>query len=339
MVVLILLVGHRKDTGVSLDNTKQLKRKTIEINKYIPGNLYPVKEIEVKSSVSGTLEEYYVTIGDHVKAGDVIAKIRMTPVASQLDNAMKAVNSARIQLEATTRNYQRDSILFVQDLLSEYDFGLVQSEYMLRKEAYISSLNQLALLEGKPTSGNNLLNVVTAPSAGLVSDLPLKEGQSIVERSNYSDGTSIAQIAQIDYFIFKGKVVEEDVLTLKHGMDIKVVPSAIDTISVTATIKKISTLGKLEQGIMKYDIEAIFKVPENLTVYSGFSATAVLTINRKEDVPSLPENCLSFSNDSAYVYKLNGDQWEKTFVMTGISDGIDIEIVNYVSEDDVIKGK
>ena len=334
VVVVVFVSGLDQDTdSVNVGNAVKPQYKTIERFRHIPGNLYPVKEIEVKSSVSGILESYYVKVGSQVHKGDVVAKIRVVAVASELDNVRRSLKLARIQYENDRDNYFRDSALFVKDVVSKYDLELAHSRYMLSRENYLSAQNQLALIEGD----NDLLNVVVATSEGVISDLPLKEGQSVVERSSYGDGTTVAQIAQPDFFVFRGKVVEEDVLLLEQGMEIDIVPLAIDTLSVKAVVEKISTKGKLDQGIMKYDVEAVFKVPDNVRLFSGFNATATLLLERKENVLTIPERCLVFRNDCVFVNKADGESWKMVSIDTGMSDGVDIEIVGGLASEDFIE--
>lgn len=338
-IVIACLSSGNSDTEFSESDGIHPCQQTIEMKKNISGNLYPIKEVDVKSSIAGALECYYVKIGDRVKTGDVIAKVLVLPVAAQLDNARCAVNEAAIKMANARDNYMRDSLLFKNNIISQHDLETVRAEFLLSEEAYNSAKNQLALLEGKSFKNKDLLNVVTATSDGVVADLPLKEGQFIVERSNYSEGTSIAQIAQTDYFIFKGKIVEEDVAMLRQGMEIQIIPSVADSVRISAKVEKISTHGKIEQGIMKYDIEAVFKTPENLTIFSGFSAIAEIIIDKKENVLSIPEKCLVFSNDSVYVKCWEDGCWKKSIVKTGVSNGIYIEITDGISENDCIKIK
>ena len=131
--------------------------------------------------------------------------------------------------------------------------------------------------------------------------------------------------------------MEEDVLLLEQGMEIDIVPMAIDTLSIKAVVEKISTKGKLDQGTMKYDVEAVFKVPDNVRFYSGFNATATLSLEKKENVLTIPEKCIVFRNDSVFVNKLDGEKWKMAPIETGMSDGIEIEVVGGILPDDFIE--
>lgn len=178
--------------------------------------------------------------------------------------------------------------------------------------------------------------MVIATADGILIDLPLEEGMTVVERNNFRDGTTIALIAQLDSFLFKGKIVEKDVLALNKGMKLSISPTSMDGFKTEAVIRKISPKGYWDQGTMKYDIEAIFTLPDSVMIYFGFNATAEFTLKEKKDVLTLPEACLIFRNDSTFVEVLQENQFKLQLVKTGISDGINVGIISGVDIDDKI---
>ena len=310
---------------------------TIINKQVISGNIYPVREIEVKSVIPGVLETYYVSIGDVVKSGDRIAKIKIVSEPSQIENAKLNVRNAEIIFERDMANYERDRNLFEKKVISAYDFDESTKTYKISKEQYEYTKNQLHLLQEGFIPSTNVSNVVLATADGTIIDLPLEEGATVAERSMFRDGTGVAIIARLDSFVFKGRVVESDALAMKRGMKLTVKPVSIDGYETEAVISKISPRGSLEQGIMKYNIEAVFYFADSLQMYSGLNATAEFVLNERIDVLTLPESCLSFRNDSVFVDVLKAGKFEKTFIQTGISDGIRIEITGGLFEGEKVK--
>ncbi|GHS95674.1 membrane protein [Synergistales bacterium] len=333
----ILFSEKQSEKQNRLSQTIMPRITTIVQKKMISGNLYPVKEIEVKSAVSGTLETYYVQTGDKIKIGDKVAKIKMLPEPAQVENARKNLNTARIGFENDKSNYERDATLFEKGVISKAEFEASSRTYLVGKEQYESAKNQLSLLEEGYIPASNISNVITATANGTIIDLPLEEGTPVAERNTFRDGSTIALIAQLDSFLFKGRVVENDVLVLKKGMKIKVTPTSQSNYEAEATIRKISPKGNWDQGVMKYDIEAILSLPDSISVYSGFNAIAEFVLKEKKEVLTIPEACLVFRNDSAFVEVLEHEEFVKKGVDIGISDGVNIEIVNGIGEDDKIK--
>ena len=335
----ILVSEKQSDEQALLVQTISPQKGTITMKKMISGNLYPIKEIEVKSAIPGALEIYYVNIGDKVKKGDKIAKIKILSEPSQIENAKINTKTAEITFEKEKLNYEREKKLFERGVIAADEFEEASKTFNLSREQYEYMKNQLHLLVEGYIPLSNVSNVVTATAEGIITDLPPEEGATIRERSMFSDGTTIAIIAQLDSFLFKGRIVENDVLALKKGMKLKVMPSSIDGFMTEAIVRKISPKGYLEQGIMKYDVEAVFTLPDSIRIFSGFNATAELVLIEKKDILLIPEACLSFRNDSVFIDVVKRGKKETKQIKTGISDNINIEIVSGISEDDKVLKK
>ena len=310
---------------------------TIINKQVISGNIYPIREIEVKSVIPGVLETYYVSIGQTVKSGDRIAKIKIVTEPSQIENAKLNVRNAEIVFERDRANYERDRNLFDKKVISASEFDESTKTYKMSKEQNEYAKNQLHLLQEGFIPSTNVSNVVIATADGTIIDLPLEEGATVAERSMFRDGTSVAIIARLDSFVFKGRVVESDALALRRGTKLTVKPVSIEGYETDAVISKISPRGYLEQGVMKYNIEAVFYFTDSLQMFSGLNATAEFVLNERKDVLTLPESCLSFQNDSAFVEVLKTNKFEKTHIQTGISDGINIEVLSGITEGEKVK--
>ena len=310
---------------------------TITKKQVISGNIYPVKEIEVKSVIPGVLETYYVQIGDNVRTGDRIAKIKILSEPSQIENAKMNLRITEIAFEKDRLNYERDKSLFEKHIIPASEFEVSETTYRTSREQYEYATNQLHLLTEGFIPSSNVSNVVIATADGTIIDLPLEEGAAIAERSMFRDGTNVALIAQLDSFLFKGKVVENDVLAIRKGTNLTVMPTSISDLKIDANIRKIAPKGYLEQGIMKYDMEAMFALPDSVYIFSGFNATAEFIMDERRNVLTLPESCLIFDNDSAYINLLENGKFVRKPILTGLSDGIHIEIISGLSETDKVK--
>jgi HlyD family secretion protein len=327
----------QSEKQIKLSQTIMPERTTITQKKVISDNLYPIKEIEVKSAIAGILECYYVQIGDEVRKGDRISKIKILSEPTQIENAKMNLRTAGIQFEKEQLNYIREQKLFEKGVIAQAEFEEISKTYRISKEQYEYAQNQLHLLQEGFIPSSNVSNVVIATTDGILIDLPLEEGTPVVERNNFRDGTTVALIAQLDSFLFKGKIVENDVLALKKGMKLIISPTSMENFEAEATIRKISPKGYWDQGTMKYDIEAVFTLPESVRIYSGFNATAEFILKEKKDVLTIPEACLKFQNDSVFVEVLINGKFEKKNVEIGISNGINIEIFSGINQETKIK--
>ncbi|HSD09295.1 efflux RND transporter periplasmic adaptor subunit [Flavobacterium sp.] len=312
---------------------------TIEQKRVIPGNLYPLTEIDIKSPISGTLDKVFVEIGDKVNIGDKIAQIKLVPDASKLESAKSNLISTEINFENQQKNFARNKILFDKQIIAPTEFENHKKEYELSKEQYLSAKNQLMLIEEGFVKNTTISNVVRATAAGTIIDLPLKEGSSITERNNFNDGTTIAIVARLDTFVFKGNVNETDMIYLHQGMKLKLSFNAYKNQIREAIVNKISSKGISEQGVMKYYVEAKFDLKnDSLVIRSGYTANAEMILKRKKNVLAIKEKFLEFQNDSTYVTVINKEnKEEKRLLTTGLSDGFNIEILKGLRKNEKFK--
>ena len=324
IVIVVVWMFSQKNSHSSTNKEQTVTPvyKELVIRKDISGKLYPEMEIGAKSSVSGTLEEYYVQIGDEVHKGDRIAKVKVITNASQLEEAHTQVENYRIQGEKLKKMYDRNRILYDKGLIAACDYEASESAYLENQNRYNAAVNQLQIINGN----GRLSNVVVAPCNGVISLLPLEQGASVMEISNYSEGTTVAQISQNSRFVFKSKVVEEDVIGLHKGMKIPVTISSSDH-TVKAELYKISTAGNYdEHRVMKYEIQAVFTPPTDVTIFSGFSASASIVTKRKKTL-TIPCDYVTFKGDSAFVtIKKDGEDYQQ-YIRIGDSDGEVYEVL------------
>lgn len=314
---------------------------TIVEKRIIPGNLYPLTEIEIKSPISGTLDKVFVAIGDEVKIGDEIAKIKIVADPSKIEGARNNLNTALITFELHQKSFERNKKLFERGVIPASEFEETKKNYEVSNEQYLSAKNQLSLIQEGYIKESDISNIVKASASGSIIDLPLKEGATIVERSTYGAGTSIAIIARLDTFVFHGKVVESDMRHLYQGMKLSISFNAYEGQTGKAVVEKISSKGTEDGGVMKYNIEARFGVGKNARIIrSGYSANAEVLLQQEKNVLAIKEKHLLFQNDSAYVNILPPEgKPQKRFVKTGLSDGINIAIVDGLDKESKVVTK
>jgi RND family efflux transporter, MFP subunit len=343
VIVSILIIAglivwiENNDSSQSMVTTTTPFISDIEDKILISGNVYPSIEVEIKSSISGILEKLYVEIGKDVRVGDDVARVKLIPSPTQIENAGSNLKAALIEYETAEIEYKRDLQLFEKQVIALADFEKSQKQYDLALQRYQSAQNQMNILVGGYSNTADLSNIIKAPINGTIIDLPLEEGASVIERNNFNVGTSLAVIAQMDYFLFRGKVNELDLAKLQTGMSITISLNAFMDRKIQATIEKIYPKGIVEQGIMKYFIEARFSVQNDFNIRPGYTATAELILESRNNVVCIEEKHIIFNNDSTFVDLIDGKISTRRYIKTGISDGINIEVLDGLTVTDKVK--
>lgn len=309
------------------------------------GSVVPRFEIEIVPQVSGIIDELYVEAGDKITKGQVLARIKIIPDMVTLNTAETRVNRANINFEDAQIDYERQQKLFDKEVISYEEFKSAKVAYQSAKEELAAAENNLELIKNgvtkKAATATNTL--VRSTINGMVLDVPVEEGNSVIQANTFNAGTTIAAVANMSDMIFEGNVDETEVGKIREGMPIELEIGAIDKEKFVAELEYIAPKGVEENGAIQFEIKASVQLKEGQFIRAGYSANANIVLERKENVMVIPEGLLKFENDSSFVeVNVGSDEepnYEKRFVHTGISDGINIEITKGLEMEDNVKGE
>jgi len=177
---------------------------------------------------------------------------------------------------------------------------------------------------------------------GLILDVPVKAGNSVIMSNTFNDGTTIATVANMNDLIFRGKIDETEVGRVHEGMPVKLTIGALQNLSFDATLEYISPKGVEENGANQFEIKAAIQVPDTVMIRSGYSANAEIVLERAQKALTLPESTIEFSGDSTFVYVMTdsvpAQKFERKEVKVGMSDGIKIVIKDGVDGKAKVRG-
>ncbi|MCP4200571.1 MAG: efflux RND transporter periplasmic adaptor subunit [bacterium] len=304
------------------------------------GSVVPRKEIEIKPQVSGIVDQIYVEPGNIVKEGDLIAKVTIIPNMVSLSGAESRLNRSRISLENAETEYKRNRQLFQEGVVSEATYKVWEIELKNAKEEVAAAEDNLAVIrEGarkkSAYAGNTL---VRATAAGMVLEAEVEEGDSVIEANTFNDGTTIATVADMTEMIFEGKVDESEVGNLREGMELQLTVGAVEKEQFRATLEYIAPKGVEEDGAIQFEIRAAMDLKADVFVRANYSANADIVLDKRDEVLAIQESWLQFDDDGTFVEVENGGQdFEVRRVETGLSDGIVIEVLAGLGEEDSVK--
>lgn len=306
----------------------------IERTTVLTGKIEPRDEIEIKPQVSGIISEINVEAGDIVKAGDVIAKIKIVPDEGQLSSALSRIETAKINLADARQRHDRNSMLLEKKVISREEFETTATQLAQAKAELASAQDAYSIVkEGvSKTNAKESNTLVRATITGLVLDVPVKVGSSVIQANTMNSGTTIATVADMNNLIFKGKVDETEVGLISVNQPMEITIGALPELVLSAVIENIAPKGTETNGANTFEIKAAITVPEGEQLRSGYSANATVTLSKVSQVLTIPESVVEWSGDSTFVYVLDAEKSAKaqTFnripVTTGTSDGINIEV-------------
>lgn len=314
---------------------------SIEMKSVATGKVIPEDEVEIKPQISGIIQTLYVEEGDNVKTGDLLAKVKVVPNEQSLNSAKGRLANTKILMENAKIEFNRNKGLFEKEIISQQDFQNAELNYSRAKQDVANADSDLQIIKLGSAGGSATANTnIRATVSGTVLEMPIKEGDQVVESNTFNNGTTIAIIADLSKMIFEGKVDEAEVGKLKIGMPLSVNLGAIQDKEFEAKLKFIAPKGNEEQGAVQFKIEGDVYLDDDFFVRAGYSANASLVLERKDSILAISEALLQFDKktEEPYVEVLIKDQeFERKDIKTGISDGINVEVLSGITLEDKIK--
>jgi HlyD family secretion protein len=304
------------------------------------GSIVPRKEIAIKPRVSGIVDKIYVEAGNYVKAGQLLAKIKIVPNMISLNNAESSLNKAGLVYQDAKKELAREENLYNEKLISEYEYNQFLLNYKKAKEDLQMAENNLQLVKegASKNTGQASSTLITSTVSGMLLDVPVKEGSSVIESNNFNEGTTIALIADINEMIFVGKVDESEVGKIKEGMNLNLTIGAIADKVFKAKLEFISPKGVDKDGTIQFEVKAALELDKSQFIRSGYSANADIVLDRKDSVLAIHESLLQFGKDSVFVeVETTPKKFEKRLIKTGLSDGLDVQVISGINKNDKIK--
>ena len=312
----------------------------IERTTVITGKIVPRNEVNVKPQINGIIAELYKEAGQQVKEGEVIAKLRVIPDMNSLSSAQSRVRLAEINLKQATTNYEREKALYDKKLVSDEEYDQVLQAYNQAKEEKAAAQESLEVIRDGVSSSNKTgsSTLIRSTITGLILDIPVKVGNSVIQANTMNDGTTVATVANMNDLIFDGNIDETEVGALSEGTPMHIRIGALQGFGTEAALEYISPKAVESNGANQFEIKAAVKVTGDHKIRSGYSANAEIVLERAEQVLSVPESALEFDGDDTYVYRKNGSDFERIPVKTGLSDGVNIEITEGLKQGEIVRG-
>ncbi|MDB4014941.1 efflux RND transporter periplasmic adaptor subunit [Flavobacteriaceae bacterium] len=314
---------------------------SIEMKSVATGKVIPEDEVEIKPQISGIIQTLYVKEGDNVKTGDLLAKVKVVPNEQSLNSAKGRLANTKILMENAKIEFNRNKGLFEKEIISQQDFQNAELNYSRAKQDVSNADSDLQIIKLGSAGGSATANTnIRATVSGTVLEMPIKEGDQVVESNTFNNGTTIAIIADLSKMIFEGKVDEAEVGKLKIGMPLSVNLGAIQDKEFEARLKFIAPKGNEEQGAVQFKIEGDVYLDDDFFVRAGYSANASLVLERKDSILAIPEALLQFDKKTEEPYvevQVKDQEFERKDIKTGISDGINVEILSGITIEDNIK--
>lgn len=310
----------------------------------LTGKIEPRNEVNIKPQISGIITELMKEAGQTVQAGEVIAKVKVIPDMGQLSSAQSRLRLAEINLKQARTDYEREKVLYDKGLVSADEYDKIHQAYNQAREERSAAQDNLEVVRDGVSSNNANASstLVRSTVKGVILDIPVKVGNSVILSNTFNDGTTIATVANMNDLIFRGNVDETEVGQVNVGMPMTITVGALQDLKFNARLEYISPKAVEANGANQFEIKAAVQVPEKTGVRSGYSANAQIVLAEALHVLTVPESAIHFEGNNTYVYLVQGKGKNKTYqrrdVKVGLSDGVNIQIKSGLTTNDRVRG-
>lgn len=343
-IVITFVYLYRKTRPAVVEwEVYSVERCDIVKSTVLTGTVQPRDEILIKPQISGIIAEIYKEAGQTVREGEVIAKVKVIPDMSALSSAESRVRLAGINAEQARINHERIENLYAKKLVSDEEYEKSKIALMQSQEEKANAEDALSIVRDGISKSNasSSTTLIRSTIDGLLLDIPVKVGNSVILSNTFNDGTTIATVANMNDLIFVGKIDETEVGRVSEGMPVVLTLGALQSRSFPATLEYIAPKATAENGANLFEVKAALTPPEDVVIRSGYSANASIVLEQADSVVSVPEGAIEFSGDSTYVYVLTASRpqaFERRAIVTGLSDGIHMEVRSGLAEGDQVRG-
>ena len=308
------------------------------------GSVVPRKEILIKPVVSGIIDKVYVEAGEMIKKGEVIARVKIIPNMVNLNNAENRVQRAQIDFDNANIDFERNKLLFEDGVISKAEFQPFELRLKNAKLEVVAAQDNLQIIrDGVSKSSKNASNtLIKSTITGMVLDVPVKEGNQVIESNTFNEGTTIASVANMTDMIFQGKLDESEVGKVNEGMALILTIGALQDLTLGASLEYVAPKGVEENGAIQFEIKAKIN-PEDLSknfIRSGYSANASIVLEKADSTLVVKESLVEYVGDSTFVYVQTKPQvFERTEIKVGLSDGIIVVVESGITSESELRGR
>lgn len=340
-IAALIWFGKKNQSAVVTYETEKPFKTSIVKKTVATGTVTPLEEIEIKPQITGIIDKILLLEGSKVQKGDLIATVRVVPNEQSLISAKGRVTNIKINLKNAEVAYNRNKKLFDRGVISRAEFERFELTYNQTKQDLKNAENDYLIIKrGSAGSGGTANTNIIAQISGTILEIPVKEGDQVIQSNNFNAGTTIASIADMNKMIFEGKVDESEVGKLVKGTDIEVSIGAIEGKKFPAKLNFIAPKGTEEAGAVQFKIKADMSLDDKFFIRAGYSANADIVLEKKDSVLAIKEALLKFDKETENPYveiKSGEDSFEKRELKLGTSDGVNVEILEGITENDEIK--
>jgi len=325
---------------------------TIEKQAVAVGQIVPAHSISIKSQIDGIVGEIYHQVGDYVTVGTPLIKVRPNPTPTALTLANTELMRSEAVLESALQKLDNLKQLVSKNIIPKNYGEYIQARSDVKSsQADVQQKKQNfdLIRSGESSIGDSkLTSTITAPIDGTILNLKVEIGEPITSTESSQAATEMMSVADMKDMIFKGSVSEHDAAQLKVGTPVNVILAPYPGVVMKGTLSKVAVQSEMLNSTTTdsnksfdngFQVEVgNIQFPQDITIRSGFSATAKIILKQVSDVVTIPERVLNFNGEIPEIWIPDESEsgYSAREVKLGLSDGIIVEVLSGLENGEAI---
>ncbi|MGW8185528.1 MAG: efflux RND transporter periplasmic adaptor subunit [Candidatus Moraniibacteriota bacterium] len=325
--------------------TEAAKKGTLSSTIVESGSIVVDDQETVDPTISGTIADLTVKVGDTVKEGDYLFSVvnddldanvaQATASYQQALNNLESAKNQKLSAEAEYRvadkkddkdddTYTKRQLEVIENKISLAEGEIIQAQKNLSASA--ASYRNVVSDAGK--------RKVTSPIAGTIIEVSIKNGDELGSSSNNASESAII-VGDLNTLKAEIPVNEVDIAKVKVGQKVSITLDALEGTEFTGEVEKIDAIGVANSGVVSYGVTVKFdKLDERMK--PTMSVSAIIAVSEKKDVITVSSGAIKNGRNGDYVEVLENGSPKRVAVTVGDSNNTSTEIKSGLSEGDKV---
>ena len=292
--ILALKPFSKKEAVVNF-NTIKVEKGNISNTVTATGTIQAIKTVNVGTQVSGIILHIYVDFNDHVKQGQLLAKLDETPLRTQLAQSQSAVDQAVSQLHFQESTYNRLKVLYDKQLIAQTDYDQALYNFENARAALANAKSALDRAQV-----NLAYATITSPIDGVVLNRAIEEGQTVA--ASFSTPTLFTIVNDLTQIEVQTSVDEADIGKIIDGQRVEFTVDAYPNVTFNGLVTEVRLQPVTTSNVVTYTV--IIKAPNpEKKLMPGMTASITVIVKEKKDIPVVPGKAIRFTPDQKLVFE------------------------------------
>ena len=361
LVAVPLISKLTRGTDAKQVEVEKVEYKLIKSSILASGTLAFREQVQLRSEVIGQVIELHVEESDRVKKGDLVITLDPKTYQAQVDQSQARVRIQEIAIErqgllikTLSDRFDRQKKMYARDLVDEDSFEALESELALAKVDLRSLQESLTQARAALDQSKELLGKtrITSPIDGVVIQLDLKVGETVIAGTTNIPGSTMMVIADPSETLTEVQVDEADIAQVREGQSADIFTAAYPDTPLKGTIQSIASVARQTPGqaSLSFLVKILVDEQDIMKIRPGMSVRADIYTQSSEETLAVPVQAVLYDEDTdededeerkgnkekTYVYVMEDGKAVRKNVGIGISSDSDQEITDGLKEGEII---